>query len=40
MVHRDIDDRNIDIRLGLFRDILISNRPGNQDKEQDREYGS
>ena len=40
MTHRDIDDRNIDIRLRLFGNILISNRPGDQDKEQDREYGS
>ncbi len=34
MTHRHVNDRNVDVRLGLLGNILISNRPGDQDEQQ------
>ena len=34
MTHRHVNDRNVDVRLGLLGNILISDRPGDQDEQQ------
>ena len=40
VTHRHINDRNINVRLGLLGDILISDRPGYQNKKQNGQYRS
>ena len=32
-----IDDRDLDVGLGLLRDRLVGERPGDQEEDQDRE---
>ena len=34
MGHGDVDNRDIDIRIGFFRDIDIGIRPGDKNKQQ------
>ena len=40
MLHRDVDDRDIDVRIRLFRDRHIGDRSGNQDQGQHHQGGA